>query len=169
MKNLVLIGFWIMMLLWLNSCAGTYKHIEVEYPPLSPYAKYKTISLEVVSPKDADKEEIKSFKELIISAFQKRGISVVDDIERPKLVVEIMELSKESVIKRGIKWALAIYIGGPWIQNTSNAVTVKVSMKDKGKVIEFKEFQKFKESIRDWEDFKKTVANRIADAVYFAY
>lgn len=156
------------MLLWLAGCGSTYKQTEVEYP-ISPYTKYKALNLEIVSPEGTDKDDLKSFKELIISALQKRGIDIVDNIEKPKLIVEIIELDKESVIKRGLKWALIINIPGPWVNNTSNVATVKVSIKDKEKTIEFKEFQEFKESIRNWEDLKRTVANRIADAVYFAH
>lgn len=168
MKKLFFIGFLVGMLLWLIGCGGTYKSIEVEYPN-SPYTKYKMLNLEIVSPSGTDKEELKSFKELIISALQKRGISVVDDTEKPKLVVEIIKLNKESGIKRGLKWVLITQVPGPWVNNTSNVAAVKVSIiKGKEKVVEFKEFQEFKESIRDWEDLKKTVANRIADAVYFA-
>lgn len=74
---------------------------------------------------------MKSFKELIISALQKRGIGVVNDIDKPKLIVEIIELDKESVIKRSLKWALIINIPGPWVNNTSNIATVKVSIKER--------------------------------------
>jgi len=165
MKNLVLIGFWIMMLLWLNSCAGTYKHIEVEYPPLSPYAKYKAISLEVVSPKDVNKEEMKSFKELIIKAFQKRGIVVADDKELSVLTIEIIKFNKDALNV----FVRDIILGWPLNNKTTNFIDLRVSIKDKKGIIEFKEFQEFKESIRNWEDLKKAVANRIADAVYFAY
>ncbi len=55
------------------------------------------------------------------------------------------------------------------MQTTGNAIEIKVSLEDKGKIKEFAEFQEFKEKMRDWEEMKKAVANRIADAVYFNY
>ena len=165
MKRLVLIGVLVAATLWLNGCGGTYKHIEVEYP-ISPYAKYKALNLEVIAPEEADKEELKSFRELIISALQKRGIGA--DIESPKLIVEILAFYKESKFFRkgitGLGW-----IPGPFAQYTSNAIEVKVSIKDREETVEFREFQKYKESIHNWEDLKRTVANRIADAAYFAH
>ena len=167
MKKLVLIGTLVIMLLLLAGCGSTYKHIEVEYP-ISQYAKYKTLNLEIISPDGVDKKELKSFREAITSALQKRGISVVD-VGSPKLIVEILSFYKESKFLRkgitGLGW-----IPGPFAQYTNNAIEAKVSIKDKEKTIEeFKEFQEYKESIHDWEDLKRTVANRIADAVYFAH
>jgi len=165
MKKLVLIGTLVIMLLLLAGCGSTYKHIEVEYP-ISQYAKYKTLNLEIISPDGVDKKELKSFRETITSALQKRGISVVN-VESPKLIVEILNFNKDS---KFFRYALTLTVGGPFTQYTSNAIEVKVSIKDKEKTIEeFKEFQEFKESIHNWEDLKRTVANRIADAVYFAH
>lgn len=162
MKKLVLVG----MLLWLAGCGGTYKSIAVEYP-VSPYAKYKELNLEITSPEDADKDELKSFEELIGSALQKRGIKLREGNESPKLSVEIINFNKDSKI---LRFALTLAIGVPFTQYTSNAIELKVSIKNKEKVIEeFHEFQEFQESIKDWEDLKKTVANRMADAVYFAH
>lgn len=153
------------MLLLLAGCGSTYKHIEVEYP-ISQYAKYKTLNLEIISPDGVDKKELKSFREATTSALQKRGISVVD-VGSPKLIVEILNFNKDS---KFFRYALTSTVGGPFTQYTSNAIEVKVSIKDKEKTIEeFKEFQEYKESIHDWEDLKRTVANRIADAVYFAH
>lgn len=170
MKRLVFIGFLVGMLLWLTGCGGTYKHIEVEYPT-SPYTKYKELKLEVISPAKVNKEEVKSFRELIISALQKRGIIIVADNKEFVLIVEIQKFHKGSRAARTIGTALLwiIMIPTPPLDlYTSNAIELKVSIKDKEGILEFKEFQEFKEKIKDWEDLKKTVANRIADAVYFA-
>ena len=169
MKKLVFVGFSVGILLWLAGCGSTYKSVEIDYL-VSPYAKYKEINLEIISPKDTDQEELKNFKDLIVSALQKRGISVVDS-ERQKLIVEILSFYKESkflkFLRKGIT-GLGL-IPGPFAQYTSNAIEAKVSIKKgKEKAVEFKEFQDYKESIHNWEDLKRTVANRIADAVYFA-
>lgn len=164
MRKLGLVGFLVGTLLWLAGCGGTYKHIEVEYS-VSPYAKYKSLNLELISPEDANKDELKSFRELIVLALQKRGIGVVDT-DNPKLIVEVLNFNKDS---KFFKYALTLTVGGPFTQYTSNAIEVKVSIKEKEKIVELKEFQEFKESIHNWEDLKRTVANRIADAVYFAH
>jgi len=163
MKKLVFVGFLVGILLWLAGCGSTYRQIEVEYP-ISPYTKYKALNLEVVNPDSVDKEELESFRELIILALQKRGISVVDT-DNPKLIVEVLNFNKDS---KFLRYALTLTIGGPFTQYTSNTIEVKVSIKDRERIIELKEFQEYKEKIKDWEDLKKTVANRIADAVYFA-
>lgn len=162
MKRLALIGFLTVALLWLNGCGGTYKQIEVEYPPISPYAKYKALNLEIISPEEADKQEVKSFKELIVSALQKRGIVVVDS-KKPVLVVEIVKFNK------GFTKDVRDFLGPPFAYKTTNLIDIKVFINDGTGIVEFKEFQEYKESIRDWEDLKRTVANRLADAVYFAH
>lgn len=165
MRKLVFVGFLVGILLCLAGCGGTYKQIKVEYP-ISPYMKYKALNLDIVCSDDIDKKELNSFKELIILALQKRGISVAN-IESPKLVVEILNFNKDNKIFR---YAFTLIVGIPLTNYTSNAIEVKVSIKDKEKTIEeFKEFQEFKESIHNWEDLKRTVANRITDAVYFAH
>jgi len=165
MRKLVFVGFLVGILLCLAGCGGTYKQIKVEYP-ISPYMKYKALNLDIVSSDDIDKKELNSFKELIILALQKRGISVAN-IESPKLVVEILNFNKDNKIFR---YAFTLIVGIPLTNYTSNAIEVKVSIKDKEKTIEeFKEFQEFKESIHNWEDLKRTVANRITDSVYFAH
>lgn len=173
-KQLILIGILAMALT--VGCGGTYKQIEVEYP-ISPYAKYKALNLEITSPEpqeeaDAYKEELKSFRELVISALQKRGIAIVDgSAEKPTLSIEILKFFKDSktarIVATAVWWALA---PGPNLTlYTDNAIEVKVSIKDKEKTVEFKEFQEYKEKIKDWEDLKRTVANRIADAVYYSH
>lgn len=164
MRNLVFVGFLVGILLWLVGCGGTYKQIEVEYP-ISPYTKYKALNLKIVAPDSVDREELKSFRELIILALQKRGIAVVDTND-PTLIVEVINFNKDS---KFLRYALTLTIGGPFTQFTSNAIELRVSIKDGEKVIELKEFQEFQEKIKDWEDLKKTVANRIADAVYFTH
>jgi len=175
MKKLALIGALATMLLWLVSCGGTYKSVQIEYP-VSPYAKYSKLNLEIISPEavkgaDVYKEELKSFKELIVSALQRRGVVVVDDREQPTLAIEILKFSKDSktekVVATAVMW---VFIPGPNLAlYTSNTIEVKVSIKEKEKTVEFKEFEEYKEKIKDWKDLKKTVANRIADAVYFTH
>lgn len=168
MRKVVFVGFLVGILLCLAGCSSAYKQIEVEYP-ISPYTKYKTLNLDIISSDDINKKELNSFKELIIMTLQKRGISVVN-VESPKLIVEILNFNKESKSYKFVKWAGVIIVGGPFAWYTNNAIEVKVSIKDKGKTVEeFKEFQEFKESIHNWEDLKRTVANRITDAVYFAH
>ncbi len=166
MKKFVLIGFLVMAMLWLTGCGvgGTYKQIDVEYPPISPYAKYKVLNLEIISPENVDKDDLKSFEELITSAFQKRGISVVN-VEKPKLIVEIIKFNKDALSAFVRDWI----IGFPFGNKTNNLIDIRVFVQNQTETIEFKEFQEFKESIRNWEDLKRTVANRIADAVYFAH
>ena len=172
MRKLVLISLLIIAALWLNGCGGgTYKQIEVEYPPISPYAKYKTLNLEIIGSEEMDKKEVESFKETIVSALRKRGIVTANNKEFPVLTIEILGFSKDS---KTMKTAGTVLIwlftpAPPLTAYTSNTIEVRVSIKNKGETVEFKEFQEFKESIKDWEDLKRTVANRIADALYFAH
>jgi hypothetical protein len=166
MRKVVFAGFLVGILLWLAGCSGVYKQIEIEYP-ISPYTKYKTLNINIISSDDINKKELNSFKELIILALQKRGISVVN-AESPKLIVEILNFNKDN--NKFSKRALTVIVGIPFTHYTSNAIEVKVSIKDKERTIEkFKEFQEFKENMHNWEDLKQAVANRIADAVYFAH
>lgn len=124
------------------------------------------MNLEIIATEDADKDELKSFRELIISALQKKGIIVVNGVKSPKLIVEVAKFNKDAISSFVRDWVL----GPPFAAHTSNAIEVKVSIKEKEKIVEeFKQFQEFKEKIRDWADLKRTVANQIADAVYFAH
>ncbi|MBU4319476.1 MAG: hypothetical protein Q8N12_03120 [Thermodesulfovibrionales bacterium] len=164
MRKLVFVGFLVGILLWLAGCGSTYKYIEVEYP-ISPYTKYKALNLELISHDDADKEELKSFRELIISALQKRGIVVVNDVKSPKLIVEVAKFNKDAISSFVRDWVL----GPPFGFKTTNLIDIKVFIKDQAATTEFKKFQEYKESVRNWEDLKRTVANSIADAVYFAH
>lgn len=172
MTRLALIGILVGAVLSAG-CGGTYKHIEVEYP-ISPYTKYKALNLEIISPEGTDKDDLKSFKELIISTLQKKGgITIVGDKKFPVLTVEVVKFFKDSRVARNIGTvALWMLVPAPPLDlYTSNAIEVKVSIKgNKGEILnEFKEFEEFKEKIKDWEDLRRTVANRIADAVYFAH
>lgn len=174
MRKLVLINLLVIAALWLNGCGGgTYKQIEVEYPPISPYAKYKTLNLKIIGSEEMDKKEVESFKETIVSALQKREIVITDNKEFPVLTIEILEFSKDSgtkttkVVGTVLIWLFAP--APPLNAYTFNTIEIRASIKDKEKIVEFKEFQEFKESIKDWEDLKRTVANRIADALYFAH
>ena len=169
MRKLIWLGI-LMLPVWLTGCqkyhvGKTYKSLPTAYP-VSP-TKYGKLNLMVKAPENVNKEELENFKELIVLALEVRGITVVDvrNSELPELAIEVLKLNKEGLPTKFLRREL---VPGPWVQETSNALQVKVLLTDKERVSEFKEFQDFKESVENWEDLKIAVANRIADAVYFA-
>lgn len=167
----------LMLSVCLAGCVGTYKSIEAQYPPVSP--EHSRLNLEIVNPKGFDKKELESLRKLIISELQKRGIAVVDDTERPKLTVKIVNFNKENkTLKKGGVIVLSIpgpgAIVGAYAAHLSNIVNwnsidLRVFLEEKGKTTEFKEFQEYQEKFNNWKDMKLFIARRIADAVYYAH
>jgi hypothetical protein len=160
LKKLIWFGI-LASLVCLVGCGGTYHSIEVSYSPVPK--EHSQLALEIISPEKADKKEIENFRELIISALRKRGIGVVNDVNKPVLTVKIVEFRKDILDKNARD-----FLGPPFGYKTTNLINIHLFLKDKAETIEFPEFKEFKESIRDWGDMKVALANRIADAVYFA-
>ena len=166
-------------LIFLSSCGiATHAAIDSLKPGLNknsevivyPPSQYPELQLTVSGTENVNKKEMESFTSLIVEALKtKGGTVVVENDKAPKLIVEVLEISKEGAATKGLKLAIAEFLPGPFLQTTSNAIEIKVFLKEKGKVKEFTEFKEFKEKMRDWEEMKKAVANRIADAVYFAH
>ena len=174
LKAFVSIALLIFLLTAVSGCGimidslkpGLNKTEAFAYPP----SQYPELQLKVSGTENMKKEELESFRALIVEALKVKGGTVVVENDRvPKLIVEVLEISKEGAATKGLKLAITELFGGPWLQTTGNAIEIKVSLEDKGKIKEFAEFQEFKEKMRDWEEMKKAVANRIADAVYFNY
>jgi hypothetical protein len=170
---------WLILLLAAMSGCGVAIHTGIDSlkPGLNktetlayPASQYPELQLAVSGTENVNKKELENLKALIIEALKiKGGTVIVENDKTPKLVVEVLEISKESAATKGLKLAIAEFLPGPILQTTSNAIEIKVFMEEKGKIKEFTEFQEFKEKMRDWEEMKKAVANRIADAVYFAH
>ena len=164
MEKLVWFGF-LAPLIWLTGCGGTYHSIEVSYPPVSQ--EYSKLALEINSPKGIDQKELENFRELIILQLGERGFVIVPDAER-QLLVKVVKFNKESEALKAARKRKTLIEGGPWTQYTSNALVVRLFLKEQEKTTEFGEFQEYKENTKEWEDMKRLVARRITDAVYFA-
>jgi len=153
--------FLFVMVLWASGCGGTYKKIEVEHPTSS----FKMVSLKMIYLKEVNKEEMGDFKKTLLVALEKRGIVVAEQSgDYPELNVEIVKFHKENLAEKSFRYLNPLSI----INYSNHAIEIKVLIKDKNRVIELREFENFKENIRNWEDLKRTVADRISEAVYFA-
>ncbi len=149
------------------SCAGTYRPAAYNMPPIPASARYAVLGgIHVTAVKGVSRQELDEFDTAICAAIERRGIRVALLSDRPLLTVQLQRLNAESPAWYATKQALGISIPG----SSSNAIDVRLETWQHGRMIQrFNEFDTYREKTPDWEAMKTAVANRIADAIYYAH
>lgn len=169
-QNLILL-YACPLIVLLTSCAGTYKPAAYNMPPIPENARYAVLSgIQVTGAKGVSQQQLDAFDAEICSAIAKRGIEISLDSDRPLLTVKLERLNPESQAWQSTKRVMGI-LGMPVSipGSSSNAIDVRVETWRHRRLIErFEEFDTYQEKTPDWEGMKATVANRIADALYYS-
>lgn len=153
------------------SCAGTYRPVAYNMPPIPANARYAVLSgIHVTSVKGVSKLELDEFDEAICSAIAKRGIRTDLFSDRPLLTVQLQRLNQESPAWHNTKRVMEVMgIPASLPGSTSNAIDVRLETWRQKRLFEhFAEFDTYQEKTPDWEALKTSVATRIADALYYA-
>lgn len=127
------------------------------YPP-------QTVKLEIVNAADMSNDEIGEFRNVLVEALKERNIQVHNPSDQT-LIVEVTAYNRESDLRRAGKVALTVMMGGPWTNYTTNALDLKVSLKKGNAVIRFPKFEEIKESARDFNKLRRSMARRVASEV----
>lgn len=156
----------------LASCfGGTYRPAQVNLPIISKHAKYAKLNgIHFESKKTVNPKELKKFEQAVFAALEERGIKQTSNPALPGLYINVQSLFEEPAAIKGAKLLVELSVGGPWVNNSLNSICVRVEVRQHGQVIQqFDEFEEYRENMRDWKGMQQMVANRIADAVYFAH
>jgi hypothetical protein len=147
-------------------CAGTYRPVEYDMPSIPSDSPYAVISgVQVTAKEGVSNQEMNDFDVALRRALERRGIRVDLFSDAPLLNVQLHRLHAESPAWYATKYALGISIPG----SSSNAITVQMETWRHGRLLKrFDEFDEYREKTPSWEAMKLSVANRIADALFYA-
>lgn len=147
-------------------CAGTYRPVGYDMPSIPPDSPYAVISgVQVTTKKGVSEKEIIDFEVTLRREIERRGIRIDLFSDAPLLNVQLHRLHAESPAWYVAKYALGISIPG----SSSNAITVQVETWQHDRLLKrFDEFDEYREKTPSWEAMKTSVANRIADALFYA-
>ena len=131
-----------------------------------PYPE-QTVKLEIVNTAGMSQVEEKEFREVLAKALLERNIHLHNPGEKT-LIVEVLDFNREGDVRWALKWALESIVPGPWAHFTTNALNVRVSLRQGDSVVHFTKFNEIEESARDFDKLERSMARRIASEVFMA-
>ncbi|OQW45185.1 MAG: hypothetical protein A4C66_07280 [Nitrospira sp. HN-bin3] len=131
-----------------------------------PYPE-QTVKLEIVNTAQMSEAEESALRGVLIQALQERNIRIHNPGEKT-LTVEVVDFHREGNLRWTLKWMLECMIGGPWAHYTTNALNVKVTLRQEGSETRFTKFDEIEESARDFDKLERSIARRIASEVFMA-
>lgn len=131
-----------------------------------PYPQ-QTVKLEIVNSAHMSREEENAFREVLTQALLERNIRIHNPSEKI-LKVDVVEFRREGDARWALKWMLECMIGGPWAHYTTNALDVKVTLRQGDTETRFPKFDEIQESARDFDKLERSMARRIASEVFMA-